>query len=126
MFGSYVYSQAKARDLDLLVVVERLNDIHEKSELELGIKRALRDVSRFKPIDVVVLDLEMLRENMKPGTMLSGLVCGYKVLYDEIGLPTLIEDLVKALALEDVVLIKRGRRLSISAHARAKLLNQKW
>lgn len=101
-----------------------MKDAKEKSALELETKRALRDLSFLKPIDVVVLDSESLEENMKPGTVLSGPACGYRILYDEVGLPALTEDSIKKLASEDVVLVKRGKRLNVSAYARAKLVSQ--
>ena len=119
LFGSCVYSPRRARDVDLLVIVDELRDFHEKVALEVEVSRSLHRELR-RAVDVVVLDLESFRENLAVGTFLSGLVLGYRVLYDAIGVDKLLEELFSKLADEDYVYVK-GRRWNLSAVARAKL-----
>lgn len=118
VFGSYVYSPRRSRDIDLLVVVDRLGDIREKISIEIGILRELRREIR-KPIDIVVLDLDSLRENLAVGTFLSGLVIGYRVIYDSIGIDKMLGELFKELAGDNYIYTKK-RRWNLSAIARTR------
>jgi len=119
LFGSCVYSPRRARDVDLLVIVDELRDLHEKVALEVEVSRSLcRELGRAA--DVIVLDLESFKENLAVGTFLSGLVLGYRVLHDTIGVDELLEKLFSELAEEDYIYVK-GRRWNLSAVARAKL-----
>lgn len=115
-----MYSGVRVRDIDILVVIDRLESVDEKVELEVEIKRALRSLAR-KPVDVLVFDVETLRENLEPGGVASGLVLGYKALLDELGLEGLVAEAARRVAGEDVVIVKRGRRINLSAIARVKL-----
>jgi len=119
LFGSYVYSPRRARDIDVLVVVDRLRDVREKIDIELEIARRLRrEVSR--PIDIVVLDLDSFRENLAAGSFLSGLVIGYRAVYDAVGVSEMLRELFRELAEDSYVYVKR-RRWNLSAIARARL-----
>lgn len=121
IFGSSTFSR-NPNDIDLLVVVNKLSSVSEKIELELSISRSLRDLEPGKPFDVVVLDVEMLKENMVVGSFLTGLVLGYRVVYDEIGFDDLVKNLIRDLTknADDYVLIKRGRKINLKAIAIAK------
>jgi predicted nucleotidyltransferase len=121
IFGSSIFSR-NPNDIDLLIVVNKLSSVGEKIELELSISRSLRDLEPGKPFDVVVLDVEMLKENMVVGSFLTGLVLGYRVVYDEIGFDDMVKNLIKDLAssADDYVLIKRGRKVNLKAIAIAK------
>jgi hypothetical protein len=56
-----------------------------------------------------------------PGSLLTGLVLGYRIIYDDIDLKDLIRDLIRDLAsTDDYILIKRGRRVNLKAVAIAK------
>jgi predicted nucleotidyltransferase len=123
IFGSSAFSR-NPNDIDLLVVVNKLSSVNEKIELELSISRSLRDLEPGKPFDVVVLDVEMLKENMVVGSFLTGLVLGYRVVYDEIGFDDLVKNLIRDLtnSTDDYVLIKRGRKVNLKAIAIAKSL----
>lgn len=122
VFGSSVYSPLRSRDLDVLVVVDSLANAREKHMLELEISRSLRHGLIQKPVDVVVLDVEALYENAKPGGVVSGLVAGYTIVYDEVGIPELVKRVACDVLREgEYVIVKNGRRLNLHALARAKL-----
>lgn len=119
VFGSTVYSPRRARDLDLMVIVDSIIDVSEKTVLELEIRKALRNTS-LKPIDVIVFDVGMLKENLEPGAIASGLIAGYIAVLDRINIPQLLSNVLEKLAQEDVVIMKRSRKLNLSAIARVK------
>jgi predicted nucleotidyltransferase len=123
LFGSYVYDLLRSRDIDLLVVVDRLDDAKEKASLELEIVRILKRYVKDRPLDVVILDVESFRENLKLGALASGLIAGFEPIYDEIGVNSMIEELLRETSRggERVVIVKRGRRLDLSSLAKAKL-----
>lgn len=123
LFGSYVYDLLRSRDVDLLVVVDRLDDVKEKTSLEFEILRALKRCVKDKPLDVVVLDVESFVENLKLGALASGLIAGFEPIYDEIGVSSMIEELLREASGggERVVIVKKGRRLDLSSLAKAKL-----
>jgi hypothetical protein len=121
VFGSSAYDPSRARDLDVLVVVDRLESAREKAELEVA--RLLRGRTR-KPADVLVLDEEALEENMEPGGIASGLLAGYLALYDELGLEELVARAAEKIASEGYILQKGGRRIDFGALARARRLTR--
>ncbi len=121
VFGSSAYDPSRARDLDVLVLVDRLESAREKAELEVEVARLLRGRTR-KPADVLVLDEEALEENMKPGGVASGLLAGYLALYDELGLEDLVARAAERIASEGFILQKGGRRIDFGALARARRL----
>lgn len=59
---------------------------------------------------------------MVVGSFLTGLVLGYRVVYDEIGFDDLVKNLIRDLtnSAYDYVLIKRGRKVNLKAIAIAK------
>jgi len=120
LFGSTVYNPLKSRDVDLLVVVDKLGDPGEAlllaTELSVRLRRALG-----KLFDVILLDTESLRENAQPGTVLSGLALGFKVLYDVIGFSKLVEEMLKNLSASDYKYFKEGRWIDLSTAARIKM-----
>jgi hypothetical protein len=121
VFGSSVYS-GRYRDVDLLVVVDRLGSAREKLELEVRIGESLRDLPLGRYFDVSVLDVPSLEENAAPGGFLSGLVLGYRVICDEVGLDELVLRVAGELARLDTYEVREGgRRVDLSAVARAVL-----
>lgn len=103
------------------MVVDGLAGAREKQLLELSIVKGLRAEGVRKPVDVVVLDVGALEENARPGGIVSGLIAGYRVLYDEIGVPAIVERAVREASAEDgYTVIKGGRRLSLSALAKVR------
>ncbi|MEM0481269.1 MAG: hypothetical protein QXM16_00030 [Nitrososphaerota archaeon] len=111
----------RARDIDLLIIVDRLSNVVEKFNLEVEISRALRTVESTTPFDVIIFDGDSFRENLEPGTLASGLIAGYRVVYDELGLEKLIEPLIEKIARGEYIVQKNGRRINLSALARARL-----
>lgn len=125
IFGSSVYSR-KYEDVDLLVVVDRLASAKEKLELEVRVGESLRYLPEGRYFEVSVLDVASLRENAAPGGFLSGLVLGYRVICDEVGLDELVLRVARELAkLGGYELRKGGRRVDLSAVARALLTSPK-
>jgi len=109
IFGSYVYSPLKARDIDLLIIINSIKDINEKIDLEVKTSITLWRTLR-KPIDIHVFDLSTFKENLEPGSFLSGLTLGYKIIYDKVGLTKLIEELIKKIAkIKEYTYIKRKK-----------------
>lgn len=121
IFGSSVFYPVKARDIDLLIIVDKLSNAVEKFNLEVEISKALRKIESKAPFDVTVFDSGSFRENLEPGTLASGLVAGYRTVYDELGLEKLIEPLIVNIALGEYFVQKSGRRINLSVLARAKL-----
>lgn len=73
----------------------------------------------------MVLDEEMLKENAKPGGLISGLILGYKLLYDELGIPIIVEKTLREVSEEkEYVIIKENRRTNLSSLAKIKTLQK--
>ncbi len=121
IFGSSISNPLKARDIDILIVVDRLSDALEKFNLEIEIARALRTTQSKILFDIIVFDDESFRENLEPGALASGLIAGYRIIYDELGLEKLLNGLVEKIACGEYIVQKSGRRINLSALARAKL-----
>lgn len=119
VFGSSVYNTLRARDLDILVVINKLEDAREKAKLEFEVAKLLKGFVE-KPADVVVLDEDSLKENMEPGGVASGLLAGYLVLYDELGLEKLVAEAAEKVASEGFTLQKGGRKINFGALAKAR------
>jgi len=119
MFGSYVFNPVKAKDIDLIVVLGELN-VEPKEVILMGVELSLRlrRTSR-KSYDVILMDEKSFYENLQPGTVLSGLILGYKVLYDELGIDKAVSKLMKLLASTDYKYFK-GRWIDLSTLAKAK------
>jgi len=120
LFGSYVYNAPKARDVDVVVVVDRISNPKELASLATELAVRLRKAAG-RVFDVLLFDEESFYENLQPGTVLSGLVMGFKALYDEIGVSRAVEELVKLLAGSDYKYCKGRRCVDLSAVARAKI-----
>ncbi|MEM4062146.1 MAG: hypothetical protein QXY11_04740 [Desulfurococcaceae archaeon] len=121
LFGSSIHGLWIARDVDIMVVVDKFSSVEEKLLLETLIAKSLRKLLVRKPVDVLVFDVESFMENLEPGAVASGLVAGYILLYDELGVESLVRNLAEKVARDNVVLFKHGKKLNLSAIARAKL-----
>ncbi|WP_440059490.1 hypothetical protein ACSU1N_06800 [Thermogladius sp. 4427co] len=125
IFGSSVYNPLRSRDVDIIVVVDRIEDVKEKYVLELEISKELRKCIS-KPVDVIVFDVEMLEENTRPGTVLSGLIAGYVVVYDEIGVESILEKVLEnILQVDEYIIVKKGRKLDLASIAKARKILRK-
>jgi len=121
MFGSCVYNPVKARDLDLLIIVDRILNALEKHDLEIEVAKALRTIHSRMPVDVIVFDEDSFKENSEPGGLASGLAAGYRVIHDELGLEDLVTGLYEKLAQSEILVQKNRRKINLSALAKAKL-----
>jgi len=119
LFGSYVYSPRKARDIDMIVIVDYLKNINDKVTLEVEISRKLRKLFR-KNIDIQVFDIESFEENLIAGTFLTGLVLGYKIIYDTIGVEEKIREFIKEIGKEDKYVFIKKRKWNLAAIAKTK------
>ena len=123
LFGSFIFNPRKAKDVDVIVVIDNLKDIHEKLHLENTLSLNLTKIVK-KKVDVLVFDLNSFEENLCIGSVLSGLVLGYKVLHKDSSLR--LEDYIQKLLEEvcregDYVYVKNGRRINLSKIACTKL-----
>jgi hypothetical protein len=76
LFGSSVLSPRRARDIDIIIVVDKLSSIEEKLALEPAVKRALRILDQRRVYDIILFDEESFMENTAPGCLVLG-VAGY-------------------------------------------------
>lgn len=102
-----------------MVIVDKLENVREKVELEVEASIELRRALR-KPVDIHVFDPETFRENLEPGSFLSGLALGYKILYDEIGLKKAIEKLIRKISETEGYVYVKGRKWNLASIAKAK------
>lgn len=110
VFGSSVYDPVKARDLDILIIIDKLLDIKEKTDLEIRILKNLKNLRTETPLDIIVLDEESFKENLEPGGIASGLVAGCRILYDEMGTEQFIYEAAKKIANKNMLSLRREER----------------
>lgn len=123
LFGSSIFRPVKARDIDMLIVVDKIN-LQEKISLEIIITKALKNIIK-KTLDITILDEDSLKENLEPGAFASGLIAGYKTLYDEIGLDEMIMKTAEKIAIGEYIIQKDGKRINLSAIAKVRLKLEK-
>lgn len=85
--------------------------------------RALGSVELRKPVNVVVLDAEMLEENAKPGEAVSGLIVGCRIIHDKAGIPGIVEGMVRAMSKEEEYMVIEESKKP-GPHALAKIKEQ--
>ena len=120
IFGSYAINPLKAKDIDILIIIDKILNIEEKINLEIEISKELRKILK-KPVDIIVMDEEIFHENIEPGTVLSGFVIGYKKIYDDIGFDYFINNLIEKLAEIDYEFFKNSKEVNLSSISRVKL-----
>jgi hypothetical protein len=117
LFGSSVLNPRRTRDIDIIIVVDKLSSIEEKLALEPAVKRAPRILDQRRVYDIILFDEESFMENTAPGCLVSG-VAGYEVLHDELG----FEEIVKKLALstleEKPVIYMKNRKLNLALYSK--------
>ncbi len=124
LFGSTVY-MGYGRDIDLVVVIRDELDIRSKLDTEYRLRNRLCLDYRICGVDIHVMDMELFKENLQPGTFLSGLALGYEVLYDRIGIEEHIIGFLEKLAREEKYIIhNRYGSWDIPFHAQ-RLLKRK-
>lgn len=119
LFGSYVYSPSKARDVDVIVVVDDLRDINDKFAMEASISRELSRLFK-KSVDVQVYDLSSFKENLTVGTVLTGFALGYKIVYDVAKVKSEIQEFLRRVSEEDEYILVKKRRWNLVALAKAR------
>ncbi len=78
----------------------------------------LLKILNYKSIpDVIFLTLEDFLDNLKPGTFLSGLALGYKILYDKILIDKYIKKFMEELSKEYYAIVKNGERYLLNKFA---------
>jgi predicted nucleotidyltransferase len=117
VFGSSIYL-GQGEDIDLIIVVNGSLSIRDKLELEYKLKRLLEKAIPGTIFDVHVFDREGFRENLKPGTVLSGLALGYRVIYGGEKVEPLIIEFLKQLSKEKYILHNRYGTWNLSLHAK--------
>jgi hypothetical protein len=116
LFGSSVYSPRRARDIDIIIVVDKLSSIEEKFALEQAVKRALRELDQRRVYDIIVFDEESFMENTAPGCLVSGVVAGYEVIFDELGFEEIVKKLALSILEEKPVIYKKNRKLNLALY----------
>ena len=128
LFGSYVYL-GKGKDIDILIVVKkyRFNNLIQE---HFKLFQELLKLFNYKLIpDVHIFSINDFLENLKIGTFLTGLVLGYKIIYDIYGIEKYIRDFIVKLSTEnrEVILVNRHGKFNLVSFAKikARLLNWK-
>ena len=92
LFGSYARF-GKGQDIDLIVIIRDKLNLKKKEELERNLASKLNKEFNYKYLfDIHIFDLETFKKNLRPPNFLSGLFLGYEILYDKIGIKTIIEE----------------------------------
>jgi hypothetical protein len=117
LFGSSVLSPRRARDIDIIIVVDKLSSIEEKLALEQAVKRAPRILDQRRVYDIILFDEESFMENTAPGCLVSG-VAGYEVLHDELGFEEIVKKLALSILEEKQVIYKKNRKLNLALYSK--------
>ena len=84
VYGSYVRLLEKAKDIDILIIVDELpGKIQEIFEIQKCIRSRIRKYIS-KPIDLILMTFQDFVKNLEPGTLLSTFTLGDLIVYDAI------------------------------------------
>ncbi len=117
VFGSTIYL-GKGKDIDLIIIIDKEINIRGKLELEYKLKQILQKIIPNKIFDIHVFNLKEFKENLQPGTMLSGLALGYEIIYGEQVVEPLILGFLKKLSREKYILHNKYGTWNLSFHAK--------
>lgn len=117
VFGSMIYL-GKGNDLDLLIVIDKIDTLKEKFSLESKMSRILRREFPDYNFDVHIFSVEEFKNNLSPGSFLSGLALGYEVIYDKVDLEDEILLFLKRLSREKYLLHNKYGTWNLSFHAK--------
>lgn len=67
------------------------------------------------------MDEKSFYDNLEPGTVISGLVIGYKKIYDEMKIDKLINELAMKIAEMDYRIYKRNKEINLSSISKVKM-----
>ncbi len=119
-FGSCIY-RGFGRDLDIIVVVKdyRVDSFRDSRQLRMYLDKSLE----YRVLtDVHVLSEKDFIGNLVPGTFLSGLALGYRIVYSRIDyLEEKILEMLEELAKTDYTLINRYGEWRLEHHAKIRL-----
>ena len=102
-FGRWVY-RGEGRDQDVIVVVNQLS-MKEKFSLEYRVR--VEGLKAGMNLDPHIMSLEDFKENLRPGTFLSGLALGYEVIIDRCDVEGLIHSFLEELSGVEYTLVNR-------------------
>jgi len=117
VFGSSVYFTS-ARDVDLIVIVNGSLDLKKKMKLELKLSKRLRKSFDSIFFDIHVMDFDMFKENLVPGSFLHGLALGYEIIYGNGEINKLILNFLKDVSSEKYVIHGKYGSWNLAFHAR--------
>ncbi|MDW7986296.1 MAG: hypothetical protein RMI88_03675 [Nitrososphaerota archaeon] len=122
LFGSSIY-MGRGEDVDLLIVVNHIDSLDEKLDLEEEIKCFLNRSFNYEVIfDAHVLSLNQFRENLRIGSFLSGLSLGYQIIYDRSNMiEEEILEMLKSLSKSRYIIVNKYGRWNLSKIAEIKL-----
>lgn len=116
VFGSTIYL-GKGKDVDIIIITDKEVSMKKKLKLEYEVKCALqREIPKFT-FDVHVFSLEEFKENLRPGTPLSGLALGYETIWGEQVVEQLILNFLKRLSKERYILHNEYGAWNLGFHA---------
>jgi len=117
VFGSMIYL-GKGNDLDLLIIIDTLDTLKEKFNLESKISQILRREFPDYNFDVHIFSVEEFKDNLSPGSFLSGLALGYEVIYDKVNLESEILLFLERLSKDKYLLHNRYGTWNLGFHAK--------
>ncbi len=117
VFGSYVYL-GKGSDIDLIVIIDKEINLKDKLKLEHKLSYTLQNVYRNIIFDVHIFNLNEFKENLKPGTFLSGLALGYEIIYGDSTLNNIILSFLQKLSKEKYILHNKYGTWNLSFYAK--------
>ncbi|MEN2974602.1 MAG: hypothetical protein ABDH32_03370 [Candidatus Caldarchaeales archaeon] len=122
LFGSSIYI-GRGEDKDLLIIVDHLEGLNEKLDLEERTKILLNKLFNYEIVfDVHILDLKQFDENLRIGGFLSGLTLGYQIIYDNSNVvEEKILEMLKALSKSRYIIVNKYGRWDLSKIAEIKL-----
>ncbi len=115
VFGSSVYWR-NARDVDLIVIIKEPLTPKEKAALEYKIASRAQKL-KLPYLDVHVMSMHDFKDNLVPGTFLSGLALGYQVLLDRVNVEPLILSFLRKLSEDEYILYNRHGKWNLSKMA---------
>jgi len=121
LFGSTIY-MGRGKDLDIIVIVEKYikDQVNDSIDLRLRVNKELR----YKiVVDIHVFTINDFKNNLKPGTFLSGIALGYEVLYDKSNglINKLIENMLELLSRDKYTLVNRYGKWQLNIRAQHML-----
>ena len=117
VFGSMIYL-GRGNDLDLIIVIDSLDTLKEKFNLESKISQILHREFPDYNFDIHVFSVEEFKGNLSPGSFLSGLALGYEVIYDKVDLESEILFFLKRLSEEKYLLHNKYGTWNLSFYAK--------